>query len=684
MGEEMPVENAAFSISFNSEIPSHLVTIRDRAGRAWTDDQAGVTLGIWRLRLVGPDGTTPEYSPLRSQLVSVSREDEPDELVLKLVWHLPITKKHTGEVSVWIRMRREGQEARWRLRASVPNGWEMLSVDFPVFESIPLDSHTSRVAVPAGWGLEYDLVPGFEYEGKYPSCTATMQFLAFYGSDSCFYVATHDTNGWMKTWRVRAGRQRASLSVSYPLPLGSTTFETPFDVVTALCDGGYEAAAEYYRTQFSYAAVWGSPQPISTRIPDWFLNNDLWLRPVGRPAEILASTKKALRYFSPLPTACHWYRWHQIPYDTHYPDYFPAHDDFGEAVRNLHELGTHVMPYINGRLWDPEAESWLRDGGPETAARSLEGACYTEVYGSRVPNNVACPATETWQRKMCDVIQRLVSELGVHGVYIDQVAAAPAVPCYAANHPHPRGGGEFWVRGYRDMLQRIRKVIPRDVALTTEENAECWIDLFDGHLVVNTPTDEGSPIPLFPLVYSDRAVTFGFQYFPPPEPAGSLAFRVKIARAFLFGAQLGWIEPQRILAPEARHEAEMLRTLGQWRGQVRQFFTEGRMLGLLELECDDPPLQCKAAGSFGGTYDLRVAPLLASAWLAPAGEIGLFAVNVSEEECEGICRVSQLPPLGDLSKGHAVGSSVVIWNKSEIRFRVPPLGAAAVVFPSRD
>jgi hypothetical protein len=230
------------------------------------------------------------------------------------------------------------------------------------------------------------------------------------------------------------------------------------------------------------------------------------------------------------------------------------------------------------------------------------------------------------------------------------------------------------------MLQRLRLMLPSNVALTTEENAECWLDLFDGHLVVNTPTDGGTPLPLFPLVYSDGATTFGFQYFPPDEPAGSLAFRVQMARAFLFGAQLGWIEPPRILAREARREAEMLRVLGRWRGQVRRFFIEGRMLAVIELKCDLPALECEATGSFGGMYHLRVKPILASAWVAPSGEIGLFAVNVSEHECEGSCWLRNLPNFGDVSEFHAVGSTAATREGDAIRLRVPPLAGAAIIF----
>ena len=72
--------------------------------------------------------------------------------------------------------------------------------------------------------------------------------------------------------------------------------------------------------------------------------------------------------------------------------------------------------------------------------------------------------------------------------------------------------------------------------ITTEENAECWIDQFDALLMVNTPSTGGRRIiPLLPAVYGGRIVTFGFQYMSADDIPKSLPFRAKMARAFLLG-----------------------------------------------------------------------------------------------------------------------------------------------------
>ena len=69
-------------------------------------------------------------------------------------------------------------------------------------------------------------------------------------------------------------------------------------------------------------------------------------------------------------------------------------------MAEIHKKGVHVTPYINGRLWDPQADSFDRDGGAEATARKQDGTLYTELYGtSGTPNANVCPYTEIWHDK---------------------------------------------------------------------------------------------------------------------------------------------------------------------------------------------------------------------------------------------------------------------------------------------
>ena len=96
--------------------------------------------------------------------------------------------------------------------------------------------------------------------------------------------------------------------------------------------------------------------------------------------------------------------------------------------------------------------------------------------------------------------------------------------------------------------------------LTSEENAECYIDLFDMLLVVNTPHEENACVikPVFPMVYSDRAVTSAFTYTPATADKMGLGdFRYELAKALLWGSQIGWVDPRPLMSERAAKEARL-------------------------------------------------------------------------------------------------------------------------------
>lgn len=176
----------------------------------------------------------------------------------------------------------------------------------------------------------------------------------------------------------------------------------------------------------------------------------------------------------------------------------------------------------------------------------------------------------------------------------------------------------------------VRKRLPKDRMITSEENAECWIDQFDALLLVNSPTSH-KLIPLFPAVYSGRTINFGFLYFPADDLPKSLPFRVKMAQAFLWGSQLGWIQPSKIMEPQYANEAEFLKNLAKCRSTAHDFLTYGKFLGLLNVKGDIPNLTCTASGSFGGTYEIDVPAVLASEWQSEDGRKAVTLVNMSDE-----------------------------------------------------
>ncbi len=612
-------------------------------GCAWLGGAGG---DLWRLELISPNGRKIEIGSETAMATDVGAGLSR----LEVRWSFRIDGR-SGSVEMTVRLEEGASLSYWSLEASPPEGWNVMRADFPMIGNVRLQENL-KLAAPNGWGLEYTVGPGTDYDAVYPSCQAVMQFMALYNGKEGLYIGAHDPAAHHKRLQARAGPDGASVAFVYyaALPKEPGRFTVPFETAIGVFTGGYYAAAQVYRA-FTFTAPWGKAGPVSGRpIPRWVKETDLWLRPDGNAEDNVEITKRALKYFG-VRTSCHWYRWHRIPYDTLYPEYFPPLPGFREGIASLQEEGTHVMPYINGRLCDPNSTTWNDEGANRWAAKQANGDPYTEVYGSKVPLNVMCPYTDEWQAKVRGLVDRLIRECGVDGVYIDQIAAAHPVRCFDPDHGHAMGGGTFWVQGYRKMLEGIRALLPEGKMITTEENAECWIDQFDALLIVNTHTDH-PPIPLFPAVYSGRTISFGFMYLPDDDLARSLPFRVKMARAFLWGAQPGWIQPFRIMAPEAAEEAGFLRDLARCRRFGHDFLVYGRFLGLLETRGAFARLQGIATGSFGGEYAIDVPAVMASAWLSETGDLGVALCNLSDEarvvEVDLPFGKADIDPSGDL------------------------------------
>jgi hypothetical protein len=323
--------------------------------------------------------------------------------------------------------------------------------------------------------------------------------------------------------------------------------------------------------------------------------------------------------------AVHWYNWHQIPFDVNYPEYFPTKDGFAAGVRELVAAGMTVMPYINGRLWDV--------GGPNFPA-AKPAACKQpggsevsiEMYGSGAKLAPMCPATPLWQAKVGEIVRRLGEECGVNAVYIDQIGSAAPVLCHDPSHGHPLGGGRHWVEGYRKMLEPIRDfAAARGMTLTTENDAEPYMDTIDGFLIWLPRSDR--EIPLMTAVYSGRAV-----YFSSPSREGMEpdSFVMLQGRDLLWGCQLGWMGFD-LLEPGRKEQADYLLACARMRKALPEYLLEGELLGELDLEEAPPPIEGKWGG-WTGTAPARLPSVVTAVWRAPDGRVAVLAANLSREE----------------------------------------------------
>lgn len=126
-------------------------------------------------------------------------------------------------------------------------------------------------------------------------------------------------------------------------------------------------------------------------------------------------------------------------------------------IAEVRKRGCHTVPYINGRLWDPDSDSYKTLNGASASCRKPDGTLYTEIYPtSQVLNTVTCPASGLWQNIITDLVIKIQKKLKTNGVYIDQIAAAAPQPCWATNHGHACGGGDYWHKSYRHLMDSLR------------------------------------------------------------------------------------------------------------------------------------------------------------------------------------------------------------------------------------
>lgn len=561
----------------------------DMAGRKLLP-AAGSTAHLWQLTYRGPDGENPVLMPRLGVYRGVEASDYNGSPAVKATWDMVLDDRPEWPVTVTVTLPDDAEMPSFHIDAALPEGWVITDIEFPrvTFAQIP----KGKAVLPIAYGCEYSLGREGQLKTRYPSVTGSMQLMMMHdpsGDTGTVFFAPRDTDGGNKELLMKMEGDNVifiqNVVANYDWSRNGR-FELPYGVEMGYNPESWQATALKWYRPWALASKWARDNVRDRSIAPWIENADMWLRPSDVSEETMAAVRKALKYYGK-GVGLHWYYWHNYPFDTHYPEYFPAKPGFKEMVREAQELGAHVTPYINGRLWDPATPSYKAENGRAASCRKPDGTLYTEVYSSKVLNTVTCPASEIWQDKLRYLNKFILDSLGTDGVYMDQIGCAAAEPCYAGNHGHGKGGGSWWPSAYRYILDDMRGSFYRpDHAMTTEENAEPYIDKFDMMLIVNSPhVGYMRMVPLFPLIYSDRCVYSGFTYVPWRINDGSL--RYMTMKSLLWGSQLGWVEPKLLMNDNNKAEALMLKNIVRFRKKNHDIFFGGRFLAEFTPEGDN-------------------------------------------------------------------------------------------------
>jgi len=583
----------------------------------------------WALSVQMPDGTTKRIDS-RDPGVLWSAGTGWGVYAANILWDW-LGEDDLDDLRVRINILRARRGMTWLME--VQNGGTKVAlreIMFPIHNLAVTDDDTVIVPSVSGRLHEKPLSRPLKARGDYPSGWLSMQCAGLYGPKGGTYVGVHDPYASTKRLEMDTTDGHLRIQWTWPAPdcgKPGNAWEMPGEVVIRPFDGDWYDFAQIYREWASEEAKWWPRGSQAGRpdTPDWMKDVSVWALTGGGADAVVNQVAKFAEYLG-VPTALHWYRWHQIPFDNDYPHYFPAKDGFADGVKRLQAAGVRVMPYINGRLWDTDLEDF-QTTGIAAATKSEKGEPYTEEYGSKQKLAAMCPATPLWQKTVRDIVLRLTGpEFNVDGVYIDQVAAARPRLCFDSSHGHPLAGGHWWTtQGYWPLLTGLRQQMAAErpgKMITTECNAEPYVHLFDGYLTWHFQ-DDGA-VPLFAAVYGGQVQLFSRAY--QGDSWKGLAMRQKTAQALCWGEQLGWISPAVVDDPVA---GPFLKRLARLRYDLRAYLARGRMARPPAIKTDGSTVT--ADWQWHGKRMVTTPAVLSGAWHAADGGLALIFVNVDDK-----------------------------------------------------
>lgn len=475
------------------------------------------------------------------------------------------------------------------------------------------------------------------------------------------YVGAHDPWSRLKfmpaaclplgaTSFTNAGLRAVHLPTSFN-DASTAAFEIPYPVVVAAFKGGWWDAAQMYRTWALQGAHWTRKGKLSARsdIPRWLLQTPVWLRlssvdPTANATFALVDgVRDVLGGVQNL--GLHWYSWNVEKFDSKYPVY-AARPGFKEAVARLQRphngVTARVVPYTNGRLWDP-TDGLTKLGRATCNGRN--GTAYHEVYHSGVQFAVMDPASPLMQDTWSEVVGAIATTYNTSGVYTDQISCSRAEVCYDEVNGT---NASAWAAGSQAVLAKMAaKAGDQRVIISEAHDQTHMADLhayltiygFIGNLRCRT-------VLAWQAVYGGWSVNVGDMRWPSQptqkDPRSgklmfneteSAAWRAIAAQGFVAGGFLGWFEAS--TGDYLNHlglaleDVSFLRRLAATKLSHAKYLTHGRLwrpplwrtppttmrLHDYSYEEHDPTQFC-------------LTPLvLAECWKADDGTVVLVAVN---------------------------------------------------------
>ena len=587
------LKNDALIIRFaDAELGYSVSAIENRlVGNTRFVNPAPKQAGFWRLDFVRKDASETNEHVLVDNLASTTgRSVERTENGLRFTWRGIDIADERGVLDVFaeVNLPHGIAASEWRISVSNRSAKAALfQTSYPCLGRVT-DMGEGDALMPTGnlgaalrkdyrfWDDDKKDFVAFMPSGRPP-------VTAFNIGEAGLYIAAHDPELRYKSLTIQADHGvRFDTIVEDAGLVGKAADGPRYPVVVAAYRGDWWQAAKLYRA-WALKQKWAAKGPIAKRsdYPKTLANTDLLFRFNEKNPAVMSNNVVALkRLFPDLNLSIHWYLWTQQPWCVNFPEFFPALPRVKETVAFAKSQGITIAPYVDPRLWDVDLASWVY--AKHDACRGMDGKPSLEIYYPKHKLAVMCPTAEAWQevvmKMTTDAIMtpsESINGCGFDGIYHDQVACSRPIPCWAANHSHPKGGGTWWAEGYRRAFSAIHGWCSgRGAYILSEGTGDMCLDSIDGFLKGGGPRRD--EVPFYPAVYGGRAIYYGNLQSLKDSP---MAFRAYQMRDFTCGVLQGWLDRWNVTSPEFAEQQKCLGTCARVRRAAEEFMVYGTLEG---------------------------------------------------------------------------------------------------------
>ena len=420
-----------------------------------------------------------------------------------------------------------GDEARYRFRVKVADGWHLEKRRFPDIACPIVDSDGAERRFVSGWcyGVGY----GRDVVRSSSNGDSAGAFAATWSDSDGIYFGVEDPedeNRSIGFWDTPSGR------VFGEEVLGWRSGEVcaNYDIVVRKIRRGalpivWSDFCDIYREWGDRQSWSGKPLAERGDVPDWLKSGAAmtrfsrgWLED---PERLERHLKWWRRTFGDAPVLAAIWGWEKV--GTWYsPDYFPCHPDdetFAKCIAIMKKYGFHPFAWPSGLNWSETIgdlgggrfrwdgrECWVK---PNVAhmATSRDGSYSHDAFWLENGSQVTLCGGDEWSLDWFEGVARGLAARGIEVIQIDQYGGGKMAECWNPAHGHELGNGKWQIAAMRRLIGKVRAQ-GRFAVVCDELRCERLNDLVALQDIRDMETSVTGIADVFGYLHHDRVLPF--------------------------------------------------------------------------------------------------------------------------------------------------------------------------------